>query len=109
MKSLLNRELGGYSLVAELGRGGMATVYKAYQPRVERWVAVKGLDPAYTSDDSDALDRFRREARAIAALRHPNVLTVYDYGEEEGMAYSVMGYVEGGTLKDRLRGEPFVS
>jgi serine/threonine protein kinase len=108
MKSLLNRELGGYSLVAELGRGGMATVYKAYQPRLERWVAVKVLDPAYTSDDSDALDRFRREARAIAALRHPNVLTVYDYGEEEGMAYIVMEYVEGGTLKDRLRGEPFV-
>jgi len=107
MKSLLNRTLGGYSLVEELGRGGMATVYKAYQPRLERWVAVKVLDPAYTADDSDALDRFRREARAIAGLRHPNVLTVYDYGEEDSMAYIVMEYVEGGTLTDRLRGEPF--
>jgi serine/threonine protein kinase len=85
----------------------MATVYKAYQPKLERWVAVKVLDPAYITDDSDVLARFRREAKAIAALRHPNILTVYDYGEEEGLAYIVMEYVEAGTLKDRLKGEPF--
>lgn len=107
MEDLINSTLGGYSLVEELGKGGMATVYKARQPKLERWVAVKVLDPAYISDDSDELARFRREARAIAALRHPNILTVYDYGEEEGRAYIVMEYVEGGTLKDRLRGEPF--
>jgi serine/threonine protein kinase len=80
MKSLINETLGGYSLVEELGRGGMAVVYKAYQPKLERWVAVKVLDPIYTSEDSDVLARFRREAKAIAALRHPNILTVYDYG-----------------------------
>jgi len=107
MQSLVNCTLGGYSLTEKLGTGGMATVYKAYQPRLERSVAVKVLDPAYISDDSDILARFRREAKAIANLRHPNILTVYDYGEEEGLAYIVMEYVEGGTLKDRLIGKPF--
>jgi len=107
MQSLIDRTLGGYSLTEELGKGGMATVYKAYQPRLERWVAVKVLDPAYITDDSEVLARFRREAKAIAGLRHPNILTVYDYGEEDGLAYIVMEYVEGGTLKDRLQGEPF--
>ena len=107
MESLIDCTLGGYDLTEELGMGGMATVYKAYQPRLERSVAVKVLDPAFITDDSDVLARFRREAKAIAALRHPNILTVYDYGEEEGLAYIVMEYVEGGTLKDRLNGEPF--
>ncbi len=106
MQSLIDRTLGGYSLTEELGKGGMATVYKAYQPKLERWVAVKVLDPAYITDDSEVLARFRREAKAIAGLRHPNILTVYDYGEEDGLAYIVMEYVEGGTLKDRLQGEP---
>lgn len=106
METLIDKTLGGYRLVEELGRGGMATVYKAYQPKLERWVALKVLDPAYISDDSEVLARFRREARAIAALRHPNILAVYDYGEEEGLAYIVMEYVESGTLKDRLQGEP---
>jgi serine/threonine protein kinase len=107
MQSLVNCTLGGYSLTKKLGMGGMATVYKAYQPRLERSVAVKVLDPAYLTDDSEILARFRREAKAIANLRHPNILTVYDYGEEEGLAYIVMEYVEGGTLKDRLIGKPF--
>jgi serine/threonine protein kinase len=107
MESLIDRTLGGYNLTEELGMGGMATVYRAYQPRLERSVAMKVLDPAFITDDSDVLARFRREAKAIAALRHPNILTVYDYGEEEGLAYIVMEYVEGGTLKDRLEGEPF--
>jgi serine/threonine protein kinase len=107
MESLIDRTLGGYDLTEELGMGGMATVYKAYQPKLERSVAVKVLDPAFITDDSDVLARFRREAKAIAALQHPNILTVYDYGEEEGLAYIVMEYVEGGTLKDRLKGEAF--
>lgn len=107
MESLINQTLGGYSLDEELGRGGMAIVYKARQPKLDRWVAVKVLDPTYTSGDSDALARFQREARAIANLRHPNILTVHDYGEEGGLAYIVMEYVEGGTLRDRLQGEAF--
>ena len=107
MESLIDRTLGGYDLTQELGKGGMATVYKAYQPELERWVAVKVLDPAYITDDSDVLARFRREAKAIANLRHPNILAVYGYGEEEGLAYIVMEYVEQGTLKDRLKGDPF--
>jgi serine/threonine protein kinase len=107
MENLINSMLGGYELVEELGKGGMATVYKAFQPKLDRSVAVKVLDPGYISDDSDVLARFRREAKVIAPLRHPNILTVYDYGEEEGLAYIVMEYVEGGTLKDQLQGEPF--
>jgi serine/threonine protein kinase len=109
MESLVNKTLGGYSLVEELGKGGMAVVYKAYQPKLERWVAVKVLNPIYTADEdeSEILTRFQREARAIAALRHPNILTIHDYGEEEGLAYIVMEYVEAGTLKDRLTGDPF--
>jgi len=106
MESLINKTLGGYGLVEELGKGGMAVVYKAYQSKLERWVAVKVLDPVYTSEDSEVLTRFRREAKAVAQLRHPNILTVYDYGEEDGLAYIVMEYVKGGTLKDRLTGDP---
>lgn len=107
MEDLINKTLGGYDLVEELGKGGMAAVYKAYQPGLERWVAVKVLDPAYITDDSEVFARFRQEAKAVARLRHPNILTVYTYGEEAGLAYIVMEYVEGGALKDQLRGDPF--
>ncbi|MCI0398305.1 MAG: FHA domain-containing serine/threonine-protein kinase [Chloroflexi bacterium] len=78
----------------------MATVYRSYQPQLERWVAIKVLTPA--GDDKEFLEAFRREAKAVAALRHPNILTIYDYGEESGVAYIVMEYIDGGTLKDRL-------
>jgi serine/threonine protein kinase len=99
------RTVGVYQIAEEIGRGGMAVVYRAYQPQLERWVAVKLLR-ATEAGREEFLARFRREARAIAALRHPNILTIYDYGEEEGVAYIVMEYVPGGTLKDRLAGEP---
>ncbi|HDQ73049.1 MAG TPA: FHA domain-containing protein [Chloroflexi bacterium] len=101
MSTWRGRTIGGYQISDEIGRGGMAAVYRAYQPQLERWVAIKILDASEASGQ-EFLARFRREARAIAALRHPNILTIYDYGEEHGTAYIVMEYVSGGTLKSRL-------
>jgi serine/threonine protein kinase len=102
--SWIGRTLGSYKIAEEVGRGGMAMVYRAYQPQLERWVAIKILKVG--GGGEEFLARFRREARAIAALRHPNILTVYDYGEQEGVAYIVMEYVPGGTLKMQLTGRP---
>jgi eukaryotic-like serine/threonine-protein kinase len=105
MNTWSGRTIGGYQIADEVGRGGMATVYRAYQPQLERWVAIKVLDASEASGQ-EFLTRFRREARAVAALRHPNILTIYDYGEEHGIAYIVMEYVSGGTLKARLSARP---
>lgn len=105
MVEWIGRTVGGYQIAEEIGRGGAAVVYRAYQPQLERWVAVKVLSFA-EAGEPEFLARFRREARAIAALRHPNILTVYDYGEEEGVAYIAMEYVPGGSLKKCLTGQP---
>jgi tRNA A-37 threonylcarbamoyl transferase component Bud32 len=107
MRDLIGVSLGVYRLVEEIGQGAMSTVYKAYQHSLERWVAVKVLDPAYIGHDAESSARFKREARAIAALRHPNIVTVYDFGVQEGLEYIAMEYVAGGTLKTRLTGTPF--
>lgn len=104
MSGWAGKTIGGYQIADEIGRGGMAVVCRAYQPQLERWVAIKIMQTEV--DDEEFLARFRREARAIAALRHPNILTVYDYGEEGGIAYIVMEYVPGGSLKANLTGEP---
>jgi serine/threonine protein kinase/formylglycine-generating enzyme required for sulfatase activity len=103
-ETLTGHTLGHYQLLERLGRGGMATVYKAYQPGLDRYVAVKIL-PTYMARDSDFSARFRREARAIARLNHPNILPVYDFGQDKGLNYIVMRYVEAGTLKELL-GQP---
>ncbi|RLC58887.1 MAG: hypothetical protein DRI79_14075 [Chloroflexi bacterium] len=105
MRDWIGRTLGGYRIAEEIGRGAIARVYRAYQPQLERWVALKVLEMGQVGDQ-EFLARFRREAKAIAALRHPNILTIYDYGEEKGIAYIVMEYVPGGTLKARLTGQP---
>ena len=105
MNDWSGKTIGGCQIGEEIGQGGMAIVYRAYQPQLERWVAIKVLR-ATEARGQEFLDRFRREARAIAALRHPNILTIYDYGEEGGIAYIVMEYVPGGTLKDHLTGQP---
>jgi serine/threonine protein kinase len=99
--ALVGQTLGQYRLVERIGRGGMATVYKAYQPSLDRYVAVKVL-PTYLAHDPDFAARFRREARAIAKLNHPHILPVHDYGQEGEVSYIVMRYVEGGTLKEIL-------
>ena len=80
----------------------MSTVYRAFDPTLERWVAIK-LMHRDISSDPDQLERFRREARAVAQLNHPHVVTVIDAGEDDGTPYIVFEYVEGETLKDRIR------
>jgi hypothetical protein len=104
MRDWAGKTIGGYQIADEIGKGGMAVVCRAYQPQLERWVAIKIMHTEVNSEEF--LARFRREAKAIAALRHPNVLTIYDYGEEGGIAYIVMEYVPGGSLKANLTGEP---
>src|SRR5947209_244925 len=79
----------------------MALIFKAYDPGLDRYVALKVL-PEYLSHDAEFSARFRAEARNIARLRHPNILPVYGYGEENGLSYLVMELVEGGTLKDLM-------
>ena len=102
---LLGRTVGTFELQSLLGRGGMGAVYLAQQSRPHRSVAVKTLLPAMFQDASiqDAfLARFRREADAIAALDHINIMPIYEYGEQEDVAYLVMPYVTGGTLRQAL-------
>ncbi|MBI3362421.1 MAG: serine/threonine protein kinase [Chloroflexi bacterium] len=101
MDDLIGRTLGPYQITQPLGRGGMAAVYKAYQPALQRYVAIKIL-PASLAHDPQFSERFTREARAIARLDHPNILPVYDFGQSDGVTYIVMKYVDGGTLKDVL-------
>ncbi len=93
--------IGQYHIIEQVGRGGMATVYKAYQPNLDRYVAVKVLTPDL-AETTGFIARFEREARAVARLRHRNILTVYDYGRQGDMLYLVMEYVSGGTLRGRL-------
>src|ERR671922_634419 len=91
-----------FRLEEKIGTGGMSTVYRAFDPTLERWVAIK-LMHRDISTDPDQLERFRREARAVARLNHPHVVTVIDAGEDDGAPYIVFEYVAGETLKDRIR------
>src|SRR3712207_6283479 len=91
-----------YRLDAQIGAGGMSTVYRAFDVTLERQVAVKLMHREIASD-SDQLERFRREARSVAQLSHPHIVGVIDAGEEDGRPYIVFEYVEGETLKDRIR------
>jgi serine/threonine-protein kinase len=95
--------LGAYEVVALIGAGGMGEVYRARDPRLGRDVAVKVL-PAGLSSDAERLRRFEQEARAAAALNHPNILAVYDIGQHEGAPYIVSELLDGDTLRDRLAG-----
>ena len=90
-------KIGRYDIKGELGRGGMATVYRAYDPSFEREVAIKVL-PRELMHDPQFRDRFRREIKTIASLEHPAIVPVYDVGEEDGMPYFVMRYMPGGSL-----------
>lgn len=93
--------LGPYRIINQIGKGGMATVYKAYQASVDRYVAVKVL-PSQLAESKEFAARFQQEARFIARLEHPHILPVFDYGESDGVAYFVMRYLDAGTLKDRM-------
>jgi serine/threonine protein kinase len=107
LNNLIGQTLGKYQIIEQVGKGGMATVFKAYQPGLERYVAVKVL-PAYYAHEAGFEERFTREAKAIARLDHPHILPVYDFGQDDGLSYIVMKYVPGGTLKKRL-GTPLVT
>jgi len=98
--------VGPYQIDGPLGRGGMGEVFRARDTRLGRAVAVKFLSSKMTTDRS-ALERFRREARAISTLNHPNVCIVHDIGEDAGRPYLVMELLEGQTLKERIAGPPF--
>ena len=93
--------LGRYQMMERIGRGGMASVYRSRDPQLDRDVAVKVL-PSFDNEDPTFVERFRREAQAVARLNHPNIIQVHDFGEDKGFSYIVMEYVTGGTLLDRI-------
>jgi len=107
MENLTGKFVDRYQILELLGQGGMAMVYKAYDPRLEREVALKiiRLDVFPPNDLQDVRKRFEREAKALAQLSHPNIIKVMDYGEYEGLPFLVMEYLQGGTLKQMI-GEP---
>jgi len=107
MTDLIGLSLGRYHILEQLGEGGMATVYKAYDTRLERDVAVKVIRTEKLTLETmgRTLKSFEREAKALAKLTHPNIVPISDYGVHEGKPYLVMPYLPGGTLKQRL-GKP---
>src|SRR5205807_3209149 len=98
---LIGVTLGNYKILAPVGQGGMARVYKAHQENLDREVAVKVLPPWFAAD-RNCVERFNLEARLVARLSHPNIVTVHDANEYHGRLYIVMQLVDGGTLKQRL-------
>ena len=99
---LTGATLGNYRVLSAIGRGGMAVVYKGYQSSLDRYVAIKVMSRALAGDNT-FLERFQREAASVARLRHQNVVQMVDFGVEQAISYMVMEYIEGETLKDRLR------
>lgn len=98
---LIGTTLGGHRILSSLGQGGMARVYRAYQENLDREVAVKVLPPWFAAD-RNFVERFNLEAKLVARLSHPNIVTVHDANEQQGHLYIVMQLVDGGTLKQRL-------
>jgi serine/threonine protein kinase len=111
VENLVGKRLGLYEVVAPLGEGGMAAVYKAYQPSMNRYVALKIL-PRQLAGDPQFAGRFQQEAKVLAKLQHPHILPVFDFGHADGDAanggytYIVMPFIESGTLTDSLKGAP---
>jgi serine/threonine protein kinase len=102
MEDLTGKQLGSYRIVAQIGEGGMASVFKSYQPKMDRYIALKIL-PRHLSKNSEFVERFSQEARVIARLEHPHILPVFDFGEEDGYTYLAMRLVEGGSLGNLLK------
>ncbi len=105
MEDLTGKQFGHYQIVAPLGEGGMAAVYKAYQPSMERYVAVKVL-PRHMASSDEFVARFEREAKLLAQLQHPHILSVFDYGQSDGYTYIVMPFIQSGTLDDLMKKGP---
>ncbi len=103
MTDHIDKQLGKYHITELLGRGAMAEVYKAFHPTLERDVAIKVIHPRL-ADDPCSVNRFRREAKVVAALRHPSIVQVYDFEVESDILYMVMEFVPGESLQERLAG-----
>ena len=101
MTDLVGHDIGRYHIIEQLGQGGMAVVYKAFDARLEREVAIKLIRKGQFGIDyqDNMLKRFVREARSLAKMMHPNIVPIYDDGDYEGSPYLVMAYIPGGTLK----------
>jgi len=105
MSFISGETVGPYKIQEQLGQGGMASVYKAYHPALDRYVAIKVMDAAL-SKEPDFIERFKREARVIAKLDNPHIVPVYDFDEHNGQPYIVLKFIDGPTLKDRMKSAP---
>ena len=105
MTELIGRTLGQYHILEEIGRGGMATVYRAEQPSLRRYVALKVLHP-HLAGDTTLVVRFQREARTVAHLQHPHIVTIYQVGQQGGYYFIAMEYLTGQPLNEVIRRHP---
>jgi Serine/threonine protein kinase len=104
MGKTMKKKFGHYEVVSELGRGGMGVVYKAFEPTLNRYVAIKALGD-HLLNDEDLIERFTREAKSMAAINHPNVIQVYYIGKEDKQPFFAMEFLEGISLDELLTGQ----